>query len=267
MEHYRVKPEKEIHLKDYETNESSAFDGKKKDGKKRLLELNEELETLQELLYAEGKHKLLVVLQGMDAAGKDGTVRHVFEGVNPQGVRVSSFKVPTAEELAHDYLWRIHKQTPRSGEIVIFNRSHYEDVLVVRVKNLVPEKVWKKRYAQIREFEKMLVEEGTTILKFFLHIGKEEQKARFQARLDDPTKHWKFNPDDLKVRAFWEDYQQAYEDLLNKTSTEEAPWYIIPADKKWYRNLLIAETLVKTLKSFQMQYPANSVDPSTIHIE
>ena len=267
MDQYRVKPDKEIHLKDFDTNDSNTFDGKKKDGKKHLLELNEELEALQELLYAEGKHKLLVVLQGMDAAGKDGTIRHVFEGVNPQGVRVASFKVPTEEELGHDYLWRIHKQMPRSGEIVIFNRSHYEDVLVVRVKNLVPEKTWKKRYDQIKQFEKMLAEEGTTILKFFLHIDKEEQKERFQARLDDPTKHWKFNPNDLKDRALWEDYQRAYEDVLNKTSTELAPWYIIPANKKWYRNLLIAEILIKTLKSFKMQYPENNIDPTTIHIE
>ena len=267
MDQYRVKPDKEIHLKDFDTNDSNTFDGKKKDGKKYLLELNQELEALQELLYAEGKHKLLVVLQGMDAAGKDGTIRHVFEGVNPQGVRVASFKVPTEEELAHDYLWRIHKQMPRSGEIVIFNRSHYEDVLVVRVKNLVSEKTWKKRYDQIKQFEKMLVEEGTTILKFFLHIDKEEQKERFQARLDDPTKHWKFNPNDLKDRALWEDYQRAYEDVLNKTSTELAPWYVIPANKKWYRNLLIAEILIKTLKSFKMQYPENNIDPTTIHIE
>ena len=267
MDHYQVKPEKEIRLKDYDPNDTSAFDGKKKEGKKRLLELNNELEALQELLYAEGKHKLLVVLQGMDASGKDGTIRHVFEGVNPQGVRVISFKVPTEEELGHDYLWRIHKQTPRSGEIVIFNRSHYEDTLVVRVKNLVPEKIWKKRYNQIKQFEKTLAEEGTTILKFFLHIDKEEQKGRFQARLDDPTKHWKFNPNDLKDRALWEDYQSAYEDALTKTSTESAPWYIIPANKKWYRNLLIAEILVKTLKSLKMQYPQNSIDPATIHID
>jgi len=267
MDRYRVKPEKEIRLKDFDPNDSSTFDGKKKEGKKYLLELNKELEALQELLYAEGKHKLLIVLQGMDAAGKDGTIRHVFEGVNPQGVRVAGFKVPTEEELSHDYLWRIHKQTPRSGEIVIFNRSQYEDVLVVRVKNMVPESVWKKRYDQIKHFEKMLAEEGTTILKFFLHIDQDEQKERFQARLDDPTRHWKFNPNDLKDRALWGVFQHAYEDAINKTSTEWAPWYVVPANRKWYRNLVIAQVLIQTLKSFNMQYPENEADIANIHLE
>ncbi len=192
MERYQVKPGKSVKLSDWDPNETSAFDGDKKDAIKGFTKLNEELEALQELLYVEYKHKVLIVLQGMDTSGKDGVISGVFEGVNPQGVKVASFKVPTDEELAHDYLWRVHKQVPGKGEIVIFNRSHYEDVLVVRVHELVPEKVWRKRYDQINAFEKMMAEEGTTILKFYLHIDLEEQKQRLQERLDDPSKRWKF---------------------------------------------------------------------------
>jgi PPK2 family polyphosphate:nucleotide phosphotransferase len=213
------------------------------------------LEALQELLYAEQKHKVLVVLQAMDTGGKDGTIRHVFEGVNPQGVRVASFKVPTQEEMAHDYLWRVHKQTPGRGKIVIFNRSHYEDVLVVRVHELVPKKVWSKRYDQINAFERTLAEEGTTILKFFLHIDLEEQKQRLQARLDEPNKRWKFSKGDLKERKLWPMYMHAYEDVLSKTSTDWAPWYVIPANRKWYRNMVIATTLIETLEGLNMSYP------------
>lgn len=266
MERYRVKQGKEIHIQDFDPNATSAFDGKKKDAEKQLLKLNEELEALQELLYAEGKHKLLVILQGMDASGKDGTIRHVFEGVNPQGVKVASFKVPNDKEMAHDYLWRIHQQTPGNGEIMIFNRSQYEDVLVVRVKGFVPEKVWKKRYQQINDFEKMLADEGTTILKFFLHIDKDEQIKRIRERVDDPSKHWKFNPGDLEDRKLWDQYQSAYEDVLNKTSTDWAPWYIVPANKKWYRNLIIASVMVETLKSLKMSYPENNIDMSQIKL-
>lgn len=267
MERYRVKPGKLIDLKDWDPNDSGDDKNDKSDGKNRLTELNKELEELQELLFAEHKHKVLVVLQGMDTSGKDGVIRHVFEGVNPQGVRVASFKVPTPEELDHDYLWRVHKQVPGKGEIVIFNRSHYEDVLVVRIHGLVPEGVWKRRYDQIRDFERMLSEEGTIILKFYLHIDLKEQKERLQARLDDPTKQWKFNIGDLKERARWDEYAAAYEDVLNKTSTDYAPWYIVPANKKWYRNLVIAEILVDALKKLDMQYPQPKEDLSTVVIE
>jgi PPK2 family polyphosphate:nucleotide phosphotransferase len=199
MDRYRVKHKTHVDLSKWDPDDQSAFSGDKAEGRNRLLELNETLEELQELLYAEHKHRLLVVLQAMDTGGKDGTIRHVFEGVNPQGVRVASFKRPTPEELAHDYLWRVHKQTPGKGEIVIFNRSHYEDLLVVRVHSLVRKEVWSKRYDQINAFEHTLAEEGTTILKFYLHIDLDEQKARLQARLDEPNKRWKFDPADLRM--------------------------------------------------------------------
>lgn len=267
MERYRVRPDEKIHLNQIDPSDLGKYGGEKDDGLEKLGELNQELEKLQELLYAEHKHRVLVVLQGMDTSGKDGVIRHVFEGVNPQGVRVASFKVPTPEELDHDYLWRVHKQTPAKGEIVIFNRSHYEDVLVVRVHELVPEKVWKKRFDQIKAFERQLVEEGTIILKFFLHIDLEEQKERLQARLDDPTKRWKFNPGDLKERACWNDYIEAYEDVLNETSTDEAPWYVVPSNKKWYRNLVIASILVDALDKLDMEYPQPEGDLTGITID
>jgi PPK2 family polyphosphate:nucleotide phosphotransferase len=252
---YRIPPDSHIELDEWATRGGEAVGLDKDEGRERLAPLTEGLEELQELLWAESKHKVLVVLQAMDTGGKDGTIRHVFDGVNPQGVKVASFKKPTARELAHDYLWRVHPHTPGSGEIVIFNRSHYEDVLVVRVHNLVPKKVWKRRYEQINDFERMLAEEGTTILKFFLHISKQEQKERLQARLDEPDKNWKFAKGDLAERALWDDYQNAYEDVLSKTSTKSAPWYIIPGDQKWFRNLLISQILVDTLEGLKMQYP------------
>lgn len=255
VEKYRVPYKGKISLKDYDPNESDQFDGNKKDGAEALSKLNKEIESLQEQLYAEGKHKLLVVLQATDTGGKDGTIRAVFDGVNPQGVKVASFKVPTAMELAHDYLWRVHAQVPGKGEMVIFNRSHYEDVLVVRVHNLASKKVWSKRYDHINEFERMLANEGTTILKFFLHIDQDEQAERFLARIDDPTKQWKFSPGDLEERKLWPDYQAAFEDMLNKTSTSYAPWYVVPANKKWYRNLVIAQVVRDTLEGFKMGYP------------
>lgn len=267
MDKYRVKPGEKIRLKDWDPDETDSFDGGKDEGREWLQELNRELEALQELLYAEHQHKVLIVLQGMDTSGKDGVIRHVFEGVNPQGVRVANFKVPTPEELDHDYLWRVHRQTPGKGEIVIFNRSHYEDVLVVRVHGLVGEDVWKRRFAHINDFERLLAEEGTLILKFFLHIDLEEQKKRLQARLDDPTKHWKFNVGDLKERARWGEYMQAYEDVLNKTSTDYAPWYIVPSNKKWYRNLVVASVLVEALKGLKMQFPQPKEDLSRVVIE
>jgi len=267
MNRYRLKPGKPVKLADFDPADSSEFDGGKKKGQKRLLEMNDELEALQELLYAEGKHKLLVVLQGIDTAGKDGVIRHVFEGVNPQGVKVANFKVPTAEELSHDYLWRVHQHTPRKGEIVIFNRSHYEDVLVVRVHELVPPEVWGKRYDHINAFEKMLVDEGVTILKFFLYIDPDEQKDRLQARLDDPSKHWKFSVGDLAERKRWDEYIAAYDDMLSRTSTDHAPWYVIPSNRKWYRNLVVSTVIIKTLEAMKMDYPPAEDDLSNVVIE
>ena len=206
MDRYRIKPGQKVKIKDFDPNEKGDWQGRKDEGKAELLKLNQELSDLQELLYAGQKQRLLVVIQAMDTGGKDGTIRAVFEGVNPQGVRVANFKVPTPTELAHDYLWRVHAQAPGKGELVIFNRSHYEDVLVVRVHDLVPEEVWKRRYDQIVEFERMLAEEGTTILKFYLHIDQEEQKKRLIERIDDPKKQWKFNPADLEERKLWGKY-------------------------------------------------------------
>ena len=263
---YRVKPGTQVDLSAWDANDKHAFPDGKKAGKRLLNYLNDRLEALQELFYAEGKHKLLIVLQGMDAAGKDGTIRHVFEGVNPQGVKVASFKVPTRQELAHDYLWRIHQQTPGSGEMVIFNRSHYEDVLVVRVHELVPPETWSRRYHHIREFERLLVDEGATLLKFYLHIDQDEQKERLQDRLDEPDKHWKFNPGDLEERKLWPQYTAAYEDVLSKTSTDWAPWYIIPANRKWYRNLVISTIIIQTLESLEMRFPEPDFDPGDIKI-
>lgn len=229
--------------------------------------LRREMREWQARLYAEGKQKLLIVLQAMDAGGKDGTIRRILQGVNPQGVRVHSFKVPSKEELAHDFLWRIHKVVPGKGMIGVFNRSHYEDVLVVRVHEIVPESVWRPRYEQINQFEKLLHDTGTHILKFYLHISPEEQKERFQDRVDDPSKHWKFSFDDLKKRTFWNDYMEAYEEMLQKTSTDIAPWYVIPADQKWYRNLAITQVIMQTLREMDPQYPPPEGDLSNVVIE
>ena len=225
------------------------------------------LAKLQEMLYAEDRRSVLIILQAMDAGGKDGTIKHVMSGLNPQGCEVTSFKVPSAEEADHDFLWRIHKAVPRRGNIGIFNRSHYEDVLVVRVHNLVPREVWKERYDQINRFEKLLSEMSVVILKFFLHISKEEQRKRFQERLKDPSKNWKFSELDLKERELWEDYQAAYEDALSKCSTEWAPWYVIPANHKWYRNWSVARTIVDTLESLKLSFPVARTDLSKIQIK
>jgi PPK2 family polyphosphate:nucleotide phosphotransferase len=257
---YLIKPDQNVNLSNWDPASTPAWKSGKGEAEKCIQELNTRLEALQELLFAQGKHKILVVLQGMDTSGKDGVIRRVFEGVNPQGVRVASFKVPTAPELAHDYLWRIHQQVPGRGEMVIFNRSQYEDVLVVRVHNLVPPEQWKRRYAQINQFEQMLVEEGTTILKFFLHIDAEEQRQRLLARLDEPAKRWKFNPGDLEERKLWDEYQKAYESVLSKTSQDGAPWIIVPANRKWYRDLIISAALVDTLKELKMEYPQPAED-------
>ena len=266
MNRYRIEPGSLVNLSEWDPDETSKADGKD-EAEDRLDELTDTLEELQELLWAEHKHRILLVLQGMDTSGKDGTISHVFEGVNPQGVRVVAFKVPTEQELAHDYLWRVHKQVPANGEIVIFNRSHYEDVLVVRVHKLVPEEVWSQRYAQINDFERMLSETGTTILKFFLHISKDEQKERLEDRLKEPDKHWKFHKEDLAERELWPEYTRAYEDVLSKTSTSCAPWYVVPANHKWYRNLVVASTLVNTLKGLDMQYPEAEKDLDQIKIK
>jgi PPK2 family polyphosphate:nucleotide phosphotransferase len=218
------------------------------------------LTELQALMYAENKHSLLVVLQAMDGGGKDGTINHVMGAWNPQGCNVEGFKVPTAEELSHDYLWRIHKVTPGKGHITVFNRSHYEDVLVVRVHDLVSKDVWSKRYNEINAFERAITNSGTTLVKFFLHIDKEEQLRRFHDRLDEPDKQWKISDSDYSEREFWDDYQQAYMDALGKCSFNYAPWYIIPANHKWFRNLAVSQILVETMESLKMKYPEPSVD-------
>ncbi len=227
----------------------------KKEGLALLAENVERLAELHNRLYAEGTRAVLLVLQGMDTAGKDGTIRHVLTGVNPQGCHVVSFKEPSATELAHDYLWRIHAQCPARGEIGIFNRSHYEDVIAVRVRDLAPEKVWRRRYEQIRSFERMLADEGTAVLKVFLHVSRDEQRARLQERLDDPEKRWKFRAGDLDDRKLWDDYQEAYEEALRETSTDWAPWYVVPADHNWVRNLAVAELLVHELERLDPQLP------------
>jgi len=264
MDRHRIPPDTAVDLAAFDPGETGGL--KEKEAEARVASLNGRLESLQELLYAEGKHKVLVVLQAMDTGGKDGVIRHVFDGVNPQGVRVASFGRPTEEELAHDYLWRVHRHTPGAGEMVIFNRSHYEDVLVVRVHGLVPEAVWSRRYHQINEWEHLLAEEGTTILKFYLHISPEEQAERLAARRDDPTKRWKFSRGDLDERGRWSDYMAAYEAVLSRTSTPWAPWHVVPADRKWYRNLVVAATLVEALEGLQMAYPQPAEDVSGVVI-
>ena len=222
---------------------------------------------LQYLLYAENRHAVLIVFQSIDAGGKDGTIRHVMSGLNPQGCTVTSFKVPTGEEAKHDFLWRVHKATPRLGEFGIFNRSHYEDVLVARVHKLVPEPVWSKRYDHINAFEKLLADAHIKIFKFFLHISKDEQKRRFQKRLADPTRQWKLSPADFTERDYWDDYLKAYEDALTRCSTPWAPWYVIPANKKWFRNLAVSRILVEALEELNMKFPPPNMDLSKVRIK
>ena len=260
-----VEPGRKVRLEDFDTSATHGHD--KADSAKTTAEQLVRLRTLQDRFWAEGKRSVLVVLQGIDAAGKDGTINKVMEAFNPQGCPVTSFKVPSAEELAHDYLWRVHKAVPRKGEIGIFNRSHYEDVLVVRVHDLVPKAVWSKRYDQINEFERHLADNGTTIVKFFLSISKEEQRARFQARYDDPTKRWKFSLGDLEERKRWDDYQRAFDDVLSKTSTTWAPWYVIPADRKWFRDVAVSTILADILDGLDPAYPAPADLPSDLVIE
>lgn len=250
----RVKPGQKIELADIDPADTGQI--KDKAAAKELLKAQiDRMAELQNILYAENKRSLLIVLQAMDAGGKDGTIRSIMSGVNPQGVAVTSFKRPSEEELEHDFLWRIHRVVPARGMIGIFNRSHYEDVLVVRVHNLVPKKVWKKRYEHINAFERLLTEHGTTLIKFYLHISKDEQRARFEARLQQPHKRWKFSPGDLDERQLWPDYMAAFEEVFERCSSKIAPWYIVPANKKWYRNLAIAETIVQTLEDMELKYP------------
>jgi PPK2 family polyphosphate:nucleotide phosphotransferase len=252
---FRVNPGQKINITGLDPNDTSAADEKKSESKDEIKELTKKLDGLQEMLYAEHQHKVLIVLQAMDTGGKDGVIRRIFEGVNPSGVRVAHFREPSQEEKDHGFLWRAYKEVPGNGEIVIFNRSHYEGVLVERVHNIVPKDVWEKRYDEINEFEGLLAEEGTTIIKFYLHIDSQEQKKRIQERLDDPSKEWKFSADDLVERKNWDDYMRAYEALLNKTSLDKSPWYIVPSNHKWFRDLLVATVLVETLESFRMKYP------------
>ena len=243
-------------LANVDTRSTCSFNGDKAATVGIFAELNAQLVELQQALYAEHKHKVLVVLQAMDTGGKDGVIRKVFSGVNPIGIHVASFKAPTPAELDHDYLWRVHKRVPAKGELVVFNRSHYEDVLITRVEGWIDDRTAKRRFRQINDFEAMLVEEGTIILKFFLHISKDEQKQRLQERLDDDAKNWKFNPGDLVAREKWADYQRVYEEAINATSSPHAPWYIVPSDRNWVRDLYVCSVLVSTLSGLKMQYPA-----------
>ncbi len=239
----------------------------KKEAQRELHELHERLADLQQRFFVDRRKKLLLVLQGMDTSGKNGTIRHVFRGVNPQGVHVASFEKPSTREYSHDYLWRVHKRAPSKGEIMIFDRSHYEDVLAVRVNKLKPEEVWRKRYRHINDFEQMLTDEDTVILKFFLHIDRETQRHRLQERLDTPAKNWKFDQSDLVARSKWDEYIAAYEEVFAKTSLPHAPWYIIPSNKKWARSLLVARIVVACLEDMHLSYPKVDYDPSKVVID
>jgi PPK2 family polyphosphate:nucleotide phosphotransferase len=252
---HRIEPGSKVHLGKLDAGDTSAAPGDKKASNAELEKLVGRLADLQGMLYAEADRRVLVVLQGIDTSGKGGTVDHVLGWVHPAGLRVVSFKAPSSTELAHDYLWRVHANVPAAGELAAFDRSHYEDVLAVRVLGLVPEERWRKRYGHINAFEQMLSDEGTTIVKLLLHISEDEQRDRLQARQGDPEKQWKFRPDDLDTRAHWDDYQTAFEDMVEETSTEHAPWYVIPADHKWYRNWAVATILVGVLEHMDLRWP------------
>jgi PPK2 family polyphosphate:nucleotide phosphotransferase len=261
----RVAPGSRVRLA---TLDAAETHGRSKDDSDDQLRKGlDRLADLQDRLWAEAKDAVLVVLQGMDASGKDGTIKHVMTAFNPQGCGVTSFKVPTPVELAHDFLWRVHQRTPGKGEVGVFNRSHYEDVLVVRVHDLVPRAIWSARFDQINAFEASLSAAGTTIVKFFLHIDRDEQRRRFESRLDDPTKRWKFRTGDLVERKLWDDYRAAYEDALSRCSTESAPWYVIPANHNWFRNLAVAEIVADTLEKLNPQYPPPAEDLSAVRVE
>jgi PPK2 family polyphosphate:nucleotide phosphotransferase len=251
---YLVKDDSDADLTKHNPDESGDFRDKAS-AKSELIRQRKKLTQLQDVLYADGRHAILVILQAMDAGGKDGSIRHIFRGVNPQGCSVTAFKVPTPEELKHDFLWRAHKRTPSLGMIGIFNRSHYEDVLVVRIHQHLSKEQLKQRFRAINDFEETLAENGTTILKFFLHISKEEQRRRLQRRLDDPRRRWKFTEGDFKERLHWSDYQRAYEDVLRRCSKKDAPWYVIPANKKWFRNVTISQIIVHSLERLNLKYP------------
>lgn len=261
-----VPPGKRVKLAEYDPDDTLGLE-KGPEVEKRLETAITRLDELQNVLWADKQHALLMVLQAMDAAGKDGTIRHVMSGVNPQGCRVTSFKVPSDLEMRHDFLWRVHRAVPSVGEIGIFNRSHYEDVLVVRVHKLLPQEVWSKRYDQINEFEAILSQNKVTVLKFFLHISKDEQKKRIQERLDDPAKQWKLAPADFEERKRWKDYIEAYEDVLSRCSTKGAPWFIIPSNKKWFRHLAVSSILVETLEDMKLKFPKPSFDVSKLTLE
>jgi PPK2 family polyphosphate:nucleotide phosphotransferase len=265
VDQYRVNPKK-FSLKGFKADDKSERMGDKAKDALALEELAAEINALQDILYAQGKHKILLVLQGMDASGKDGAVKHVFSACDPLGIRLASFKGPTPDELAHDYLWRVHQQVPQKGEIVIFNRSHYEDVLITKVHDWIDEAECKRRFAQINDFERLLTETGTVMIKCYLHISKAEQKLRMQERLDDPTKTWKFNPNDLKERDVWSKYMVAYENAMLATSTDHAPWFVVPADSKTNRNLLISKLLLNALKSLNLAYPPVPAEYKSIKI-
>jgi PPK2 family polyphosphate:nucleotide phosphotransferase len=267
IKHHRVEPGSKFRARQADADSTAGFRGGKAKTAKVFADLNRRLHAQQNLLWAEHDRKVLVVLQGMDTSGKDGTISHVFEGVNPLGVRVTAWKTPSQEELDHDFLWRIHAKVPAAGEIGIFNRSHYESVLVERVQELVPPKIWKARYAQINDFERLLAESGTRVLKFFLYIDRDEQRRRLEARLADPEKRWKFSASDLEDRKRWDAYMAAYEDAITRTSTADAPWFVVPANKKWYRNLVVASVLVKTLEAMQLHYGEPAIDLRHVKIE
>ncbi len=262
---FRILSQDKFRLKDFDPSDTHGFE--KEDALARIEKNVERLFELQYLLYADNRQSLLIILQGMDSSGKDGVIRHVMRGLNPQGCTVASFKAPTTEESEHDFLWRIHKMTPAKGDITIFNRSHYEDVLVPRVHHLVPKKAWKARYDQINDFEWMLSENGTRILKFFLYISKDEQKERLEERLQKPEKNWKFNTNDLKERERWGEYMDAYEDLISRCSKKWAPWYVIPADKKWFRNLAISKIVNDELQRMKLKMPPPLPGASQIRIK
>jgi PPK2 family polyphosphate:nucleotide phosphotransferase len=264
---YRIKPGTKVKLKQWNPDDDSAAPGSKEIGAEELARLNHELDELQDVLFAEHKHKILIVLQGMDTSGKDGVVRYVFNSVDPLGVQVTCFKAPTAEELDHDYLWRVHKHVPAKGEIAIFNRSHYEDVLIVRVHDWITQKECARRFRHINEFERMLTDTGTVVLKFFLYISKAEQKRRLEERLANPEKQWKFRLGDLDERKLWKQYMSAYEDALTQTSTRWAPWHVIPSNSKANRNLLVSAILIGTLEKLKLAYPASEENLSGVVVE
>jgi len=267
FDRYLIRPGQNDRLADVKSDPWKDLPDSKKEARAELHDLHIKLADLQQRFFVDRRKKLLFVLQGMDTSGKNGTIKHVFRGVNPQGVHVASFERPSSRELARDYLWRVHKRVPAKGEIVIFDRSHYEDVLAVRVNELRPEAVWRKRYRHINDFEQLLVDEETVILKFFLHIDRDTQKDRLQERLDKPEKNWKFDPSDLVARRKWNDYIEAYEEVFEKTAKPHAPWYLIPANKKWARNLLVARIVVACLDDMHLSYPEVDFDPANVEID